>query len=136
MKLCGDCGRELPLEQFNKNKTKKDGLQTKCRECSKKYYKNYYEANPKEKARLYSNSDEVAKAIRKELQDIKGSTPCVDCKKQYPYYVMQFDHIASDKEFTISQFGKRSRKKVMAEVAKCEVVCANCHAERTYSRLV
>jgi hypothetical protein len=55
---------------------------------------------------------------------------------QYPYYVMQFDHLG-DKEFTIGLSVRRSvgYKRLMSEIAKCEVVCANCHAERTFQRM-
>jgi hypothetical protein len=62
--------------------------------------------------------------------------PCTDCGIQYPYYVMEFDHLDADsKEFNVSA-GVTSRGfgRLMAEIAKCEVVCANCHAERTYQR--
>lgn len=46
---------------------------------------------------------------------------------------MQFDHLG-DKLFTISNAGATSVERLLAEIAKCEVVCANCHAERTYQR--
>ncbi len=69
---------------------------------------------------------------RKILRDAKDK-PCTDCGIQYPFYVMQFDHLG-DKEFTPSNAGASSVKRVLAEIAKCEVVCANCHAECTYQR--
>lgn len=65
--------------------------------------------------------------------------PCADCGVQYPWYVMQFDHggyANKGKNFTIG--GKQdvslvtSWKHLVAEVEKCEVVCANCHFERSY----
>lgn len=37
-KICKKCGKELPLECFGKNKCKKDGLQSWCKECFKQYY--------------------------------------------------------------------------------------------------
>ena len=30
---------------------------------------------------------------------------------------------------------KRNRRRVLEEIAKCELVCANCHAVRTYERV-
>lgn len=45
IKVCFKCGRELPVEQFSKNKTRKDGLDTKCKECAKQYMQQYYEEN-------------------------------------------------------------------------------------------
>ena len=40
-KKCGKCGRELPVDNFSKDKTKKDGLQSWCRECKNKHNKTY-----------------------------------------------------------------------------------------------
>lgn len=74
--------------------------------------------------------------IREYLRNAKDR-PCADCGKRYPYYVMQFDHTSDDKEFTIASmvnFG--NLPSVEREVAKCEVVCANCHMERTHQRRV
>lgn len=45
-KKCAECGRELPIEDFNKNKRNRDGLQDRCRECFSKYNKARYAANP------------------------------------------------------------------------------------------
>jgi hypothetical protein len=48
--------------------------------------------------------------------------------------VLEFDHLR-DKEFSIGS-GIRDRpwKNVLAEMEKCEVVCANCHRRRTNRR--
>jgi hypothetical protein len=48
---------------------------------------------------------------------------------------MQFDHVRGEKLFNVSYF--RSKAKIdflLAEIAKCDVVCANCHAIRTHER--
>lgn len=60
--------------------------------------------------------------------------PCADCGTEYPYYVMQFDHLG-DKAFDLSKAGGYGLAKVQAEIDKCEVVCANCHAARSFHRL-
>jgi len=39
-KVCPKCGRELPLSEFNKDKSRKDGLNVYCKECRKIYYEN------------------------------------------------------------------------------------------------
>lgn len=87
-----------------------------------------------------SKSEEAGRERRRkkyaEIQKIKEASPCTDCDKFYPYYVMQFDHIGSDK---VANVGKLVRaagwKTVLEEIAKCELVCANCHAERSWKRL-
>jgi hypothetical protein len=62
--------------------------------------------------------------------------PCADCGVRYPYYVMEFDHLDSTtKEFNVSAgVTCASYERLLAEIAKCEVVCANCHAARTHQR--
>lgn len=80
------------------------------------------------------------KRYRKELSQyvnkIKEETPCADCSNQYPYYVMDFDHVEGQKKVGIvSYFCKTGRVGAMKkEIQKCEVVCANCHRERTHRR--
>lgn len=75
---------------------------------------------------------------RKYVQGLKESTPCADCGNKFPFYVTQFDHIGTDKIANISDMtGKMNSSwaKIKEEIAKCELVCANCHAERTWRRM-
>ncbi len=59
--------------------------------------------------------------------------PCVDCGETDPV-VLEFDHLR-DKKFCIGQgFWDRGWQSVLDEIAKCEVVCANCHRRRTARR--
>ena len=45
VKECTRCHRELPLEQFSKDKNQSDGLCKICKECTREYKKKYYEKN-------------------------------------------------------------------------------------------
>lgn len=66
---------------------------------------------------------------------MKESTPCSDCGKYYPSYVMDFDHVRGIKNNNISKLSNMaSRNKLKDELLKCEIVCANCHRERTYGK--
>lgn len=96
----------------------------------------HYEANkPKMMARAQEARKQLVQEIRKYLQELKSKTPCTDCGVHYPFYVMQFDHIKGEKKFDIGRSNKwTSWTRVLEEIDKCEIVCANCHAERTYSR--
>lgn len=73
----------------------------------------------------------VAEAIRQLKR-----RPCADCGIEYPYYVMHFDHVKGVKEFELSKVTQTNiaLARAMAEAEKCDVVCANCHAERTHKR--
>ncbi len=66
--------------------------------------------------------------------DAEKARPCGDCGIQYPSYVMDFDHVRGVKLFDIGSATRFSRDIVFAEMDKCDVVCANCHRERTYQR--
>lgn len=60
--------------------------------------------------------------------------PCADCGGSFPSVCMDFDHRDPDqKGFTISQAVSRGRTEatILAEIQKCDVVCANCHRIRT-----
>lgn len=83
----------------------------------------------------YVARDKFAATSRDIIRAAKDS-PCADCGVRYPYYVMQFDHRdPADKSFNIGQVGPMcSRERLFAELAKCDVVCGNCHAERTHQR--
>ncbi len=63
------------------------------------------------------------------------SKPCADCGVQYPPYVMQFDHVRGVKVGSLGVLRRTvGMARLVIEIAKCEVVCANCHAERTWRR--
>jgi hypothetical protein len=63
------------------------------------------------------------------------ANPCVDCGETDPI-ILEFDHITNDKHFNISDATRHGygMKKLIAEIAKCEVRCANCHRKKTYER--
>ena len=74
--------------------------------------------------------------LRTYVADYKAATPCKDCGKSFPFYQLDFDHVRGKKKFNISRAGAsvKSFPLVIAEIKKCEVVCRNCHAERTFRR--
>ena len=73
---------------------------------------------------------------RRKLLDALKVQPCIDCKNTYPPCVMQFDHIRPNEKFKdIAAMTTHSMDRILAEISKCEIVCANCHAIRTNARL-
>jgi hypothetical protein len=136
MKRCRGCDRVKTPEDFNKYTKRLDGLQSRCRQCQ----------NSADR-RLYSNGSigRRAKIRRRHAGQVTASQsfvqhyfqdhPCVDCGETDPV-VLEFDHVTGVKRecvsvMVLSGFGLRS---IQAEIAKCEVRCANCHRRVTHQR--
>jgi hypothetical protein len=124
MKICSQCKLDLPVSSFWKDKTK---LRSYCKECDKARRQRILDQDPDYFAAKTARS--VAKR-RAWLKEYKESTPCADCGVSYPHYVMDLDHRwDEEKAFTVGQ--ATGLKKMKAEVAKCDLVCSNCHRIRT-----
>lgn len=82
------------------------------------------------------NSNKSRQRKAQFVADYKNR-PCADCGVQYPSYVMDLDHLPEltklVKVSTLVSTGA-SIKRIKEELSKCEVVCANCHRERTNLR--
>jgi hypothetical protein len=132
MKHCKLCDRTLPVSEFAKNKSKKDGLQHCCRLCKKKQQKSWYDSH---KSDHYDKVQLRKLELRKKKWEYLSNHPCVDCKMDDPR-VLEFDHI-SDKTMGISQMivNGHSWESILIEIAKCQVRCANCHKIKTSDEL-
>jgi len=60
--------------------------------------------------------------------------PCMDCGGSFPMECMDFDHVRGKKLFNLASTVTTIKARLEAEIAKCEVVCANCHRIRTHRR--
>lgn len=95
------------------------------------YHRRWYHANKDKRRETIKEYQERTKQVLRELKDMK---PCTDCAIPYAWYIMQWDHTSTDKLFNISSGRRKGINTVLKEIQKCELVCANCHAERTYIR--
>lgn len=131
-KVCIECQRDMPIDEFRwRNKAMK-WRQSLCRECDVDYRAKNYVKNP---AMYMENNKRTQSKLKVLLNEMK-SGPCVDCKQSYPPYVMDFDHLdPKTKVVKVSALiFEGSRQLLLDEIAKCELVCANCHRERTHQR--
>lgn len=65
----------------------------------------------------------------------KQGKPCADCGGFFPPCCMDFDHIdPSTKYENINGLKTAKMEILIAEIKKCELVCANCHRIRTTKR--
>lgn len=113
---------------YNLDMAYKDPLDERARAARRKHYR----AN---KEQYIRRNKEKQVHLQSFVNAVK-SYPCEDCGKDYPHYVMDFDHLPEfDKEMDISQMYKwGSWTKVVDEIMKCELVCSNCHRVRTWNR--
>lgn len=134
-KICSDCGLEKPILEFSYKNKSKFTFQSKCKLCHSKYLKQHYKKNKEYYKVRALNRKRYNKKINLEyIRKLKESTPCTDCGIHYPYYIMDFDHISGNKKNIVSAMTQESFELVLAEINKCEIVCANCHRKRTFER--
>ena len=111
----------------------KDRKSDKAKATSKRAGKKYYLKN--KGAQLIRNKTKKDQ-IRDYIRKYKEHRGCMDCGVKYPYYVLDLDHRdPSEKKFTPALLHKTgSWDKMIKEIRKCDVVCSNCHRERTHQR--
>jgi len=133
MKKCTKCKKLKKPSEYNKNKGRKDGLNTICRSCSNARSKRYYQENKsKHKKVVGINRDKYRKEAQEWIVQYLASHPCVDCGET-DLVVLEFDHVRGKKICEVSLMVKNvhSLSNIKKEVAKCDVRCANCHRRKT-----
>ena len=134
MRRCGRCGELKPLEDFAWRRKHKLQRHNYCRPCHAAYHREHYLAN---KQRYVDQAAVSKRKLRLErttyLIDYFKAHPCLDCGETDPI-VLEFDHLR-EKSFEIAaKLVNYKWTTILAEIEKCEVVCANCHRRRTARR--
>ena len=109
-------------------------METKTKRNAR-YQSEWYQKNKDlSQARTKANTKIRIPKMRAALVELK-SKPCMDCGNTFPSCVMDFDHRnPEDKKYNVSQMVCRySWTKILEEIAKCDLVCANCHRIRTWT---
>ena len=135
---CIECLLCKPMEEFAWRSKAKGTKHKKCKDCQKSYFSSHYEKNKDYyKEKVNSNRPALKDKNRKFIREYLKNNPCVDCGIS-DVRVLQFDH----KELKINDPNRRgfgelmtSRPKLIAEIAKCDVRCANCHMIRTAEQM-
>lgn len=78
-----------------------------------------------------------AAEFRAYVQSIKLERGCADCGYRGHPAALEFDHLPGHVKLgrLASMACGSALATIHAEIAKCEVVCANCHRIRTANRL-
>ena len=133
MLTCYMCGETKPETEFAFADMAKGTRQRHCRRCQAAYRHAHYLANRddyirREVARMARYRDENRALLLAYLLD----HPCVDCGVRDPL-VLDFDHRdPSTKRNEVARLAAtKSWPQVLAEIAKCDVRCANCHRRKT-----
>lgn len=119
------------MSDFHRSRT---GQFSYCGECRRAYDRRYYAERGKD-ARLAR-----ARAWREErrgwMAALKEGRACADCGGTFPAFVMHWDHLPGHVKIAeiSGMVANRRREVVIEELAKCELVCANCHVMRTVKR--
>lgn len=129
--FCRDCGVKLTPENNS------SGFKALCKSCYAIYMKEYYKNKPEKykthKEKYVKLNDELWKLKTHALMAERFVSGCMDCGERNPV-VLDFDHRnPSEKSFGFGsdKKTKRSVEEFIAELDKCDVVCANCHRIRT-----
>jgi hypothetical protein len=132
LRTCRVCKEAKPLTEFPFRSLVRQTRQWICLSCQRAYTKDWYHRNRKKQiAAAYVRRVRAAKNLGSRIRDYLSDHPCVDCGESDPD-VLDFDHLR-DKRADVSRLVHVavSWDLVLAEIAKCEVRCANCHRRRT-----
>jgi len=123
MKKCFQCKQELELVNFYKNKSTKDGYSGICKQCQ-------------------TDNERKNNQLTKEWL-VSFKNECEICGEKR-HWVLDFHHLnPSQKSFNISNYSisgtsgfETKKKKILEELKKCIVVCANCHRDIHYQEKI
>jgi hypothetical protein len=127
MKKCSKCDKKRPLNEFAK---KGNGHTAHCKECHREICKEHYKAN---KA-YYRKRNKAAQAEAAAWLAKRKDSPCLDCGHKFPPECMDFDHLHSKVNEVSKLVSSGMISLLEKEIAKCELVCSNCHRIRTAKR--
>lgn len=130
---CTTCRRWKPASAFNASFLARSSKI--CRACKAEYNRSWYRRNKEtHKRNVRKNNARYLAAAQQLLKRLK-SEPCADCGRRFPPVAMDFDHVSGVKREIVSRLKLHSQRRLLEEIAKCEVVCAVCHRIRTARRL-
>ena len=133
VKRCSTCHELRPLSEYDVRRAAKDGLQSRCRPCSRAWYVTNRDEH---RANVRRRTAQVRLEYKRRVGAHLSRHPCVDCGED-DVRVLEFDHQPgagkhADVATMVAAGGRWSD--IEAEIAKCEVRCASCHRRVTSER--
>jgi hypothetical protein len=141
MKLCRACGATKPIDEFSIMYKRTGARRADCRVCCNLLKQKWQRENGKDAYQRYKAGSAAWKwkhmhVVRDTVNKLK-SEPCTDCGNRFNPWVMDFDHLdGKTKIGNVATMIRQARPlaAILEEISKCELVCANCHRNRTYQR--
>jgi hypothetical protein len=131
VRTCRECGSAKPLTDFYKNKQCRLGRTTTCIACEWVRRKKWYSDN-REARQIAANKRNQE---RKRELVVRFGDKCVDCCNSFPICVYQFHHLdPAGKDMNPSAAITMNKENRERELAKCVMLCANCHMIRHYGK--
>lgn len=123
-KICSTCNKEKLTAAFRKDKSQKDGLQPRCKQCARHAINaNYKKYRTKTLKRNKERQDKTKYIIRKYRED----HVCELCGESESV-CLEFHHLdPSTKSFGLSHVTTQSDEAINEEIQKCILICSNCH---------
>jgi hypothetical protein len=109
----------------------------KLRKRSYEKYKLWVQNNPEKYVAARLKFKGKTEELKDKIRNLKMTTPCMDCGQLYHYCVMDFDHRdRNTKVVSIAYLMRNTNNMALIEeeMAKCDLVCSNCHRLRTFKR--
>lgn len=132
-KVCTKCTKEKPLDQFSWKNRKVGRRASECKECHRVMRNKYYKGKTdKEKLQILGRKKE----IKEWLNNLKSELTCNRCPENH-ISTLQFHHKdPGKKEISIANVVRNGwrKERILEEIRKCEVLCANCHAKEHYDK--
>lgn len=124
---CKICKKTKPVGEFCKDRNSR----YLCLACKREQATRAYAADPRKVQDRVARKYVEQRAFMDGLKD----GPCKDCGQKFEPCQMDFDHVSGDKVSDLARMFHWARGKILTEVAKCDLVCANCHRDRTQKRV-
>ena len=136
-RMCPRCAQALPRAEFGYRDRAQTRLQAYCRTCTASYHRAYYRRHRDRQIAAVTERRRRRIARNRVLVNEAKNKPCEDCGQSLPPAAMDLDHVRGPKVGDVSRLVYQAPTDVVvAEIAKCEVVCATCHRLRTLRRSV
>jgi hypothetical protein len=96
------------------------------------YVAKYYSGTDEQRLKRTAATRKSRYENRYRILQYLRQHPCVDCGEP-DVLVLEFDHVRGEKVGEVLRLVNRGARweRVEAEIAKCDVRCANCHRRKT-----